>query len=154
MALSTRLRLPFYLCDQARQASELALRAGDARAAAALCARAASAAVRAGDGDAGLRSRALSARIAWARGKRSRPAALRAVRALMNGATSEQRAFLHDVLWQLGQRAADAERALALYRALYRVTPRQLYRSRIAALGGRAPNPPRWVSRLSTRAMT
>ncbi len=149
MALSMRLRLPYYLCDQARQAAELALRAGDLRAAASLVTRAQIAAKRADDGDARLRSRVLAARIACARGKRSRLSALRTVRSLLRGANDEQRAFLHEVLWQIGGRPADAEAALALYRALFRVTPRQLYSARIAALGGRAPSPPSWVRRLS-----
>ncbi len=153
MALSARLRLPYYLCDQARQASELALRAGDLRAAARICARAADAAARAGDGDASLRARALTAHIAWARGKQSRTSALRAVRSLVRGATDAQRAYLHDVLWHIGGRAADAESALSLYTALYQVTPRQLYRARIAALGGRAPQPPMWARRLSVLAL-
>ncbi len=153
MALSTRLRLPYYLCDQARQAAELALRAGDFHAAARLCSRAASAAKRADDGDANLRSRALATRIAFARGKQSRPAALRAVRSLLRGVNDEQLAFLHDVLWQIGGGAADAEAALALYRALFHVTPRQLYSARIMALGGHAPTPPLWVRRLSALAL-
>lgn len=150
------LQMPYYLCDHAALAAELALEDGDVATAATLNTTALSAAESAADEDVAFRARVLGLRIALRQGLRMADEVVAQLRTwLADEGNDEHRALVCDHLAQITQRGDDREAALLAYTQLHQAIPKLQYRRRAQALSNSRlalPIPP-WVHELHTQPL-
>ena len=142
ITLGQTLRMPYYLCDHACLATELAFEQGDFIEAEHYCTLAHEAAQIANDTEVLFRVRVWRGRIDG-------------VQTLLNETiTPEQAALVYDHIWQLSGLPNDAQRAIDAYAQLFTKTPRHSYKAHVEriASGAGLPVPmlhtPAWVAPL------
>jgi predicted ATPase len=151
IGLGEQLQMPYYLCDHACSAAEMAFDMGNVSQAKQLWVTAQHNAEIADDDEVRFRLRLLQWRMDAA--LQPKPAVANLRRWLAETQDDEQRALLLDELWQMTQRKADANHAAAAYRALHRQRPRERYRRRLLALGVGDVVVPEWVPALAARVL-
>ncbi|NJM41988.1 MAG: tetratricopeptide repeat protein, partial [Anaerolineae bacterium] len=149
--LGERLQMPYYLCDHASVAAEMAFEAGDRSQAGLLLDKAQHHAENADDDEVRFRLRLLRWRMEAA--LQPKPVLIALRRWLRETKDDEQHALLLDALWELRRHKADAQVAISAYLALHRQRPRERYRRRLRALGYLDEFAPEWVSVLAEKAL-
>ena len=150
ITLGQQLGLPYYLCDHACSAAEMAFEVRDFSHAENLMAQAEQAAELADDDEVRFRLRLLRWQLDEAmRCISTLHLLLQLRRWLAEVSDDEQRASLLDQLWQRTTRKADALRAAKAYRILHQQRPRQRYRRKLLALGVADVSVPAWVTQLA-----
>jgi len=150
------LHMPYYLCDHAALAAELALAGGDVDAAARLNAIAIEAAESAADEAVAFRARVLGLRIALRKGLYAADEVVAQLHHWLADETDDEHiALLRDHLAQLTQRDEDKRAAVLAYTYLHQKIPKLQYRRRVQALSILRPALPipNWVQELQAQPL-